>query len=145
MSVPRSCPSWPSHHRTRKMQGGMPHPTGGYRWCPVNPEVLNKWCSTAATSTRIIEYFYQEEALRFLYWVSQPAIKPRVSLSPACITASPIHLRVASHFTSEGWRQKSRTVTRDRGTETHPWPPLPEHPPTPPPAHRDSVFSLHHI
>lgn len=68
---------------------------------------------------RIIEYFYQQEAPHFLYWVSQPAIKPRVSLSLACISASLINQGVASHFTSEERRQKSKTVTRDRGMETH--------------------------
>jgi hypothetical protein len=69
--------------------------------------------------SRIIEYFYQQEAVRFLYRVSQPAIKPRVSLSPACITASLINQGVGPHFTSEEGRQISRTVTRGRGMETH--------------------------
>lgn len=68
---------------------------------------------------RIIEYFYQQEAVRFLYRVSQPAIKPRVLLSPACITASLINQGVAPHFTSEEGRQISRTVTRGRGMDTH--------------------------
>lgn len=68
---------------------------------------------------RIIEYFYQQEAARFLNGVRQPAIKPRVLLSPACISASLINQGVAPHFTSEEGRQISRTVSRGRGIETH--------------------------
>lgn len=41
-----------------------------------------------------------------------------------------------------GWRQKSRTVTRDRGTKTHPWPPLPEHPPPHPQLTETQFFFL---
>lgn len=68
---------------------------------------------------RIIEYFYQQEAVRFLYRVSQPAIKPRVSLSPACITGSLIIQGAAPHFTSKEGRQTSRTASRGRGMEAH--------------------------
>lgn len=68
---------------------------------------------------RIIEYFYQQEAVCFLCRMRPPAIKPRVSLSPACITASLINEGVAPRFTSEEGRQISRTVTRGRGMKTH--------------------------
>lgn len=77
----------------------------------------------------IIEYFYQQEAVCFLYRMRQPAIKPRVSLSPACITASLINWGVALHFTSEEGRQISRTVSRGRGMETHSPATSPEAPP----------------
>lgn len=68
---------------------------------------------------RIIEYFYQQAAVCLLHGVRQAAIKPRVSLSCACISASLIHQGVAPHVTSEEGRQISRTVTRGRGMDAH--------------------------